>query len=362
MLMTVLGNLGIALSEIDESAPERFSIEEAELAARRAAELSSQMLVYAGQGQGEMRVVALNQLIHNISGMLQINVSRNAILESHFSTENPQTLCDSAQMRQVVMNLVSNAAEAVGDRPGIIRVATGVSRCTRDELAKTVAGAALQAGEYAWFEVSDTGEGMDPETLGKVFDPFFTTRFTGRGLGLSTVLGIIRGHKGTIRVESAKGKGSTFRVLLPLAWESGEANAQSDDWRFWKGKGMILLVDDEEEVCRLCRRMLEKAGFEVITARDGHDAIELFKRRREDIVCVVLDLVMPRMDGEEALRGIRRVQKDIPVILSSGCNIDDIQSRFRPSELNGMVHKPYQYQELVTELRRVLGPCCAADR
>jgi CheY-like chemotaxis protein len=125
---------------------------------------------------------------------------------------------------------------------------------------------------------------------------------------------------------------------------------------------MILLVDDEEEVCRLCRRMLEKAGFEVITARDGHDAIELFKRRREDIVCVVLDLVMPRMDGEEALRGIRRVQKDIPVILSSGCNIDDIQSRFRPSELNGMVHKPYQYQELVTELRRVLGPCCAADR
>ncbi|MFP4378945.1 MAG: PAS domain S-box protein [Candidatus Sumerlaeia bacterium] len=355
LLMTVLGNLEMGLGEMQEGSGARFCIEEAELAARRAAELSSQMLIYAGQGQETKRPCKINELLQRMSGMLEINVSKKALMETVFSGSDPMTNCDTAQIRQVVMNIVSNAAEAVGDSPGIIRITTGMNHYTRAELSRTVLGVNLPEGEYVWIEVQDTGPGMDDETLAHIFDPFFTTKFTGRGLGLATVLGIIRGHKGTIIVNSQENKGTRFRILLPALSEADIASEKDeDDLQNWKGSGLVLVVDDEEEVCRLCCRMLEKAGFDVLTARDGYDALTLFRRRKDEIICVVLDLVMPRMDGEEALREIRNIRPDVPIMLSSGCNIDEIKMRFPSQELNAIVHKPYQYMEMMREMKRML--------
>ncbi|MFP5211949.1 MAG: response regulator, partial [Acidobacteriota bacterium] len=255
-----------------------------------------------------------------------------------------------------VMNLITNASEALEERSGVITLSTGVKTCTREYLSQNYFDWDLSEGTYLYLEVSDTGCGMDKETLSRIFEPFFTTKFTGRGLGMSAVMGIVRGHKGALKIRSKVGAGTTFRILLPAS-EAEVAAPASEGMaeEAWKGSGRVLLTDDEESVRLVGKRMFERLGFEVVTAEDGREAIEIYKSEGDRIDLVVLDLTMPFMNGPETFRELRRIDPNVRVILSSGYSQSEISSRFAETGLAGYVEKPYTLSALKEVIRPILA-------
>jgi CheY-like chemotaxis protein len=254
------------------------------------------------------------------------------------------------------MNLITNASEAIGDRSGAIEISTGVVEIEQAGLNSDLIPADMPAGTYVFVEVSDTGCGMTPEVKGRMFDPFFTTKFTGRGLGMAAVLGIMRGHGGAVEVRTEPDKGTAIRALLPVSFTAPMVRAAPPapdvDWR---GSGTILVVEDEDSVRTLARTMLEYLGFGVVAVGDGWEAVRTFRERRGEIACVLLDLTMPRMDGEETLQELRRIDEDVRVVLSSGYNEQEVTQRFVGQGLAGFIQKPYQVETLKERLRAVLG-------
>jgi two-component system cell cycle sensor histidine kinase/response regulator CckA len=282
-------------------------------------------------------------------------ISKKASLQYHLTSKLPSVQADATQIRQVIMNLITNASEALGNQAGIIRVITSVIRCDRAYLGDLALAEELSEGDYVSLEVSDTGCGMDEGTRARIFDPFFSTKFTGRGLGLAAVLGIVRGHKGTLKVYSEIGKGTTFKLLFPASTASAnQLRSMPSAGEEWRGQGLMLLVDDEASVREIGRKLLERLGFTVITAPDGRQALEIFRERSRDITCVLLDLTMPQMDGEETFRELALVCPDVRVILSSGYNQQDVTQRFTGKRLAGFIQKPYSLAELRRILRGVI--------
>jgi len=355
ILMAIMGHADLAQSKLSNVSPVRIHLLEIEKASRRAADLCRQMLAYSGKGRFLVESLDLNELIKDMGHMLEMSVSKKATLQYRFLPDLPRIDADAAQVRQVVMNLIINASEAIGGSSGAITVATGALRCSRDLLREIRPDEELPEGLYVSLEVTDTGVGMDEPTRKKIFDPFFTTKFTGRGLGLAAVQGIIRGHGGVIQVASEPGKGSTFRVLLPASGKGAAVAASEEPQEAgWTGTGTILLADDEEMVRRVGVDMLESMGFRVLAAADGQEAVEKFREHKEEIAGVLLDLTMPRMDGEEAFREIRRIRPDIRVILTSGYNEQQTIRRFVGEGLAGFIQKPFKLNDLSTMLRQVL--------
>jgi two-component system, cell cycle sensor histidine kinase and response regulator CckA len=262
------------------------------------------------------------------------------------------------QIQQIIMNLIINASESIGERSGIIYITTGLVECDREYLDEAQMQTDLKEGDYVFLEITDTGCGMDKATLSKIFDPFFSTKFTGRGLGLAAVQGIIRGHKGIIKVYSEPGKGTTFKVLLPAAKysiiEEVSSTIQKKEEEVFKGSGTILLVDDEESIRSLCRTMLERMGFNVFSAAEGMEALDIFRKYKNQIACVLLDLTMPHMDGEETFKEMRLIRPDIPIIMSSGYNEQDVVNRFLGKGISGFIQKPYHLSTLVEVLKKVV--------
>lgn len=356
LLMTILGHADLALLGLPAESPVRDDLEEIVAASHRAADLCRQMLAYSGKGQFVIESVDLGKLVQEMAHLLLVSVSKKAVLQFHFGSNLPRVEADPSQLRQVIMNLVTNASEAIGDKSGFISVHTGVMECDRTYLEDTHLGESLPEGRYVFLEVSDTGCGMSEEMRAKVFDPFFSTKFAGRGLGLAAVLGIVRGHKGAIRIHSECGKGSTFRVLLPVASEAVKsADEKAALPSRWRGSGTVLLVDDEESVRKLAAKMLKRLGFDVLTAADGREALEVFRGQAEEITCVILDLTMPHLNGEQTFRELRRIKGDVRVILSTGYNEQGVTERFLGGGPAGLIHKPYQLNTLEAELRRVLN-------
>jgi CheY-like chemotaxis protein len=324
------------------------SIQQIITAARRAAELCRQMLAYSGRATFALEKVNLAELIGEMSHLLKTSISKKAVLNLSLERGLPAILVDPSQARQIVLNLAINASEAVGDRSGVITVAAGATRCDVEYLKNTELHDGLAPGLYVYLEVTDTGCGMDAEIRARIFEPFFTTKFTGRGLGLAAVLGIVRAHKGAIKVYSELGKGTTFKVLFP-ALDIEEKGVRSHDPSLsgsWQGEGVILLADDEESLRALGAMMLERLGFTVLTAVDGRDALELYRRRQREISLVILDLTMPHMDGAQVLDEIRRINSDICVILASGYSKEDVAMRFAGKRLSGVLQKPYSLNKL----------------
>lgn len=356
LLMAIMGNADLALQDISEVSPARPMLEEIDKTAHRAAELCKQMLAYSGKGRLVIKPIDLSELVKEMGHMLAVSISKKAVLNYNLAERLPSVEVDPTQIRQVIMNLIINASESIGEENGVISVSTGIMNCTQQYLLATQLHDKAQEGEYVFVEVADSGCGMDAGTIEKIFDPFFTTKFTGRGLGLAAVLGIVRGHQGALKVDSEPGKGTVFRVLLPaLSYRAEVVPLEPPVHRGWKSWGTILLVDDEETIRSLCQRMLERLGFNVLTAGDGADAIEVFRAHAGEIRCVLLDLTMPRMDGKEAFGEMRRIDPGARVVMSSGYDEQEVASQFSSQGLAGFIQKPYRVTSLKAVLREVLG-------
>ena len=363
LLMGVLGNAEIALLELPPESPARGDPQHITTAALRAAELTKQMLAYSGKGKFVVQGLHLSKLVEEMAELLQVSISKKVVLKYNFGDKLSTIEADAAQIRQVVMNLIINAAEAIGEKSGVVTVSTSVIEADRSYLSETYLDENLPEGYYVCLEVADTGCGMDEQTRQKIFDPFFTTKFTGRGLGLAAVLGIVRGHGGALKIYSQPQRGTTFKLLFPSSQQPvEEAVGPSATEQEWRGSGVILVVDDEETVRIAAKIMLERRGFTVLTAEDGRAALEVFRSRVDEIVVVLLDLTMPRLDGEETFRELRRIRPDVRVIISSGYNEQETTSRFAGKGLAGFLQKPYGIRPLGEKIRQVLGSPPESDR
>ncbi len=363
LLMVVLGNASLALQDLDAGSPLHHDIEQIETAAMRASELTKQMLAYSGKGHFVVEPTHLSKVVADMEQLLRSSVSRTVAVELALSRDLPLVDADVSQLRQVVMNLVSNAAEALGRESGMLEVRTGRLEADRALLDSLVVVDDLPEGEYVFLEVRDSGAGMDEAVLARVFDPFFTTKFTGRGLGLAAVLGIVRGHRGGIRIESQPGEGTRVMVLLPSTQikappvetpAAAPREMAEDDLEI---EGTVLLVDDEEGVRSMAHRMLERLGFRVLTAVDGLEAVDCFRRHHGEIRLVLLDMTMPRMDGVEAFRALRAIRPDVKVILTSGYSEQMAAEQVGENGPAAFLQKPYRPADLVHKIDDVLDQC-----
>ena len=361
LLVAVLGNADLALSELSPTASSRRYIEDIRKIGQRAADLAGQMLAYSGKGKFVVEVSDISALVEEMAHLVHASISKKVSLRLDLTEDLPRVEVDVTQIRQIILNLITNASDAIGENNGVITVSTRVRLCDaqffRDQ---RFFGDELDPGTYVTLEVMDTGCGMDQPTIGKMFDPFYSTKRTGRGLGMAAGLGIARGHSGGFLIYSELGKGTSIKLLVPVSdsqeIEDPRSSSPAVDWR---GCGTVLLVDDEEVVRSVGKQMIETFGFEVLTAVDGFEGLELFKQRRDEIVLVLLDMSMPGMDGEETLRALRSVDPEATVILTSGYNQQEATSRFVGKGLAGFIGKPYQLDQLRELIFEVLG---AAER
>ena len=347
ILLAILGNAELALLRLVPESPAINNLKQIELAAQRAADLAQQMLAYSGKGQFVVEGLDINVLITEMNHILEVSISKKVLIRLNLAKSLPLFVGDATQIRQIIMNLVINASEAVGEEDGLITINTGSMDCDQAYLSNIWQYDKLEEGPYIYFEVADTGCGMDQETLAKIFDPFFTTKFTGRGLGMAAVLGIIRGHLGAITVSSEPGIGTIFKVFLPASHDiSGISTQKSASGDHLKGSGTILLVDDEEAILTIGKEMLEVLGYTALTAENGDAALEIYKHHKEEITCIILDLMMPRLDGEQTLSELQRIDPHVKVIMSSGYNELDISHKFIGKGLAGFIQKPYKLSAL----------------
>jgi signal transduction histidine kinase/ActR/RegA family two-component response regulator len=355
LLMAILGNTDLAIQDLPSDSPVASSLNQVKQISLQAAELCKQMLAYSGKGKFVVGAIDLSRLIGDMAKLIEVSISKKVVLHYNLTPHLPAIEGDASQVRQVIMNLVINASEAIGEKSGVISLTTGVMDCDEAYLRGAYLGDHSSPGQFVSFEVSDTGCGIEKDIQSRIFDPFFTTKFTGRGLGLAAVMGIVRGHGGAIKVYSEPGKGSTFKVLFPATGQIAAAEERVLRSTDWRGTGTILLVDDEDTVRSVTRRMLERAGFSVITAADGREAVRVFRDSADKLACVLMDLTMPHMNGDVAFREMHKIRSDIPIILSSGYNPQDVRARFAGKGLAGFIQKPYQLADMIETLRSVLG-------
>ncbi len=355
LLTGVLGYTGLMKRDLPPGSSIRDLVRGVEDSALRAADLCRQMLAYAGHGRFVIEPVDLSALVRDSERLLRLSVGTRAALSLELVAGLPLVEGDAAQLRQIVVNLVTNASEALGEQGGRITVSTGRVRLDRGYFTGTHLSPDLPDGDYVYLEVTDTGCGMDPETKAKIFDPFFTTKFTGRGLGLAAVLGIVRGHRGALKVYSEPGRGSAFKLLLP-ACECALSPTDPAAAEPRPGTGKVLVVDDEETVRAVTADMVEALGFETLSAVDGQDGVDLFCRRASEIGLVLLDLTMPRMSGEEAFREMRRLRPDVRVVLMSGFSEQEATSHFVGKRLAGFLQKPFTLEALKARLSEAVEP------
>ena len=356
LLTGILGNVTLARSELPPDRPQIDAVlSQAETSALRAAELTRQMLAFSGKGQFVVQPLDVNLAITELVDLLAHSVSKKVVMHFDLSPRRPRIMGDASQIRQVVMNLIINAAEAIGDHPGVITLRSDLRRVDRDHSAPGMTTGSLADGEYVSIEVIDTGCGMNDETQARLFDPFFTTKFTGRGLGLAAVLGIVKGHRGSIQVKSAPGAGTTFTLLLPS--QPDEIRVESPPERAVppvRDSRGVLVIDDEPGVRALVRTVLERSGFHVLDAADGAEGLETYRAHRTEIDMVLLDLTMPRMGGGEVFRELKQLDPAVRIVLMSGYTRGNVLKMFSDGAPDDFLEKPFHHNELVTIVRATL--------
>jgi PAS domain S-box-containing protein len=354
LLVGILGNASLVLDSMPGSSPNYVLVENVVKAGEKAAHLTQQLLAYAGKGRFVSERIDLSELVREISGLVRTSISKTVQVRLELAAGVPAVEADPGQIQQVIMNLVINGAEAIGEAVGTVLVTTGSQSVDEEYIRNNFAGEPVEPGPYVTLEVHDTGAGMDEALRARIFDPFFTTKFTGRGLGLSAVLGIVRAHKGTIRVYSEPGKGSTFKILLPAADGAARAPGLLNRGEDLRGSGLVLVVDDEEVVRTVASATLRRYGYTTMTANDGAEAVKLFRECGGAIDLVLLDMTMPVMSGEEAFRHIRQIRPDARVIVSSGYNEVEAIRRFTAKGIAAFIQKPYTAANLARMVKQAM--------
>ncbi len=352
ILTSVVGNVDLAFMHLPPHSPAEENLQRIRKAADRAADLAKQMLAYAGRGKFVVEPVDMNSLVEEMGHMLQVSATKNAVLCYQLTKPLPAIEADATQIRQVVMNLVINASEAIGSKNGTVTITTGYQQCDEKYLQSTCLSDHIPEGMYVFVEVTDTGCGIPLEIQSKIFDPFFTTKFTGRGLGMAAVLGVVRGHKGAIKIDSNPGSGTTFKVLFPASEKACGAVGVRREETGWKGHGKVLLVDDEETVREIGGELLKQLGLTPITACNGREAIEVFKNTG-DIIFVILDLTMPEMDGIQCFQQLLALDPGVKVIMASGFTEYEVTRKIGAMKAAGFVEKPYSLVSLRNKIRQV---------
>jgi len=358
ILAIIMGHCFLAKNDVEAAA---IYIPQIEKTAERAADLCRQMLAYAGKAQLSQSQVDIRALVEDMVRMLCATIPKNAEIRFECSTEIPCIKGDASQLRQIVMNLIINASEAISNSQGEIHILLSQKELRAEQGEKDHLGAVISPGKYVCLEVSDNGCGMDAETQQRIFEPFYTTKFAGRGLGMSAVLGIITAHLGALQFSSLQGQGTSFKVYLPLQANGTEARlpdhhpVQSTPWQ---GSGTVLLAEDEEQVKMIARFILEKLGFGVIEASNGREALELYRKHAGVITLVLTDMGMPVMDGYELFRELKKLDPSLPVVISSGFGDTVVTSRIAQKEIAGLVSKPYNVDQLRTVLKGVMEGAC----
>ncbi|MFT3867115.1 MAG: PAS domain S-box protein [Nibricoccus sp.] len=357
LLTGIIGNANLASLDLPPQSPIRNNLRQIEIASQRAAELCQQMLAYAGKGRFIIQPVEIGQLVKSTVPLLQASISKRAKLRFELEADLPAVQSDPTQMRQIIMNLVINASEALGEKDGEIALTTNLVRPASDWFE----GAALAPPDinqdFVRLEVRDTGSGMSSETLAKIFEPFFTTKFTGRGLGLAAVLGIIRSHKGGLLVRSAVGKGSTFAIFFPADPKRRIENAPSRNTTNtpWQRSGHVLVVDDEPHVLKVATGMLMASGMTFETACDGYEALDFYRANPDRFNLVLLDMTMPRLSGEETLQQLREIRPNVRVLFMSGYNRREVVDALPGRNTLGFMQKPFTLSILRENLQIMLG-------
>ncbi len=355
LLTGIMGNTGMALDLLPPGDAVGRMLEDVMRASERAAAVSRQLLVFSGKtGPFVAHAVDLSELIEDLAGLAQASISKKVHFRMDLDRNVPQIEADTTQIRQMALNLIANGAEAIGEGSGTVRIRTGVEDVGDSDAQDALGLGSLAAGRYVFLEINDDGCGMDEETKSHIFDPFFTTKSSGRGLGLAAVLGIVRAHKGAVKVYSAPGAGSTFRVLLPAAESRISRTPPRRQIDRGHTKGAILVVEDEPIVRRTTLAALSQYGYDVRAAENGAVGVEMFEAMADQISLVLLDVVMPVMGGDEALTHIRRIRPDVPVVICSGHNEVESMAHFNDADIDGIVKKPYTPRQLVDMLKSVL--------
>ena len=360
LLTGVLGYTTLVrLSLPPSEAKAQRMLESAEQSAHRAAELCKQLLAYAGKGSYLLRSVSLHDVVEKSAALLKLPLGRSTSLQLALAADLPSCRADAAQLRQVLVNLVTNSAEAIGHAPGAVTVATSAATLTDDDLSTLAPGHHLRTGPCLCLEVRDNGCGMPPAVLARIFDPFFTTRFIGRGLGLPAVLGIVHSHGGGIRVTSQPGLGTSVRLYFPAEptpaplTSTGSSTPTAPSPR--RQGRTVLVVDDEPTDREFAAEVLTHAGYKVVTAQDGQEALDLVRAHPVTFDVVLLDLTMPRLDGESTLLAIRLIDPTLPVLLMSGHNERFVAERFIGRGVADFLPKPFSAADLATRIRTALA-------
>ncbi len=359
LLVGILGYSDLALMKAEPNSPIAEYLEQIQNASERAAELCSQMLAYSGRGKFVITSYKLSDIVEEMVHLLRIAIRKEVVLDLLLSKRIPRVKIDLSQIRQVIMNLVINASESMEINGGLLTIKTTLITAKKNEIKGDYSEDILSEGNYVCLEVTDTGEGMNEETRKKIFDPFYTTKFTGRGLGLAAVLGIVRGHNGIIQVMSEQGKGSTFKVYLPV--ENSENKPDQDDETTQSAEnssaispGLILVVDDEEENRNVISKMLDSAGYEVILACDGLEALKIFNKEHSGIQAVLLDLTLPRLSGNQVFEEMKKINPKARIVLTSGFDEQEVSDLFNETGFAGFIQKPFTTSNLIDEFNKIL--------
>ncbi|MEP6687734.1 MAG: ATP-binding protein [Gemmatimonadales bacterium] len=351
LLHVVLGNADLARLHVPAGSPAGEHLDEVIRATQRAAELTQQLLAYSGRGAVESRQLDLSVEVREMGTLLRTAISKQATLTWDLAPQLPPVTADPTQLRQIVMNLITNASDALDEGPGTITLRSGVD----DGGGEGGDEAKVDGPTSVFLEVTDTGCGMDSGTLQRIFDPFFSTKFSGRGLGLAAVMGIVQSHHGHVRIRTAPGEGTTFRVVLPAASGVADPAPRRASGAGWRGRGTVLVVEDEEGVREVVGRMLERLGFQVLQAADGVEALHMFDEHDRVVATVLLDLSMPRMGGQETLYRLRERSADLPVVLMSGYTEQEVAAKIigQAGGPVGFLQKPFLPDDLSSVLRHV---------
>ncbi|NOY82362.1 MAG: PAS domain S-box protein [Kiritimatiellaeota bacterium] len=361
LLMGILGSAELIQAELPPESPCVEDVEGIKEAALRGAQLTKQMLAYAGRGPVSLAPIDLNDVLNQTRSLLNTALAPSVVLRYELAPHIPKVRADGAQIEQLLVALVTNAAEAIGERSGYITIATGMIEVNDDFRQTMVFPVAGQNGCHVFLRVADTGPGIQPDVLPRIFEPFFTTKFMGRGLGLASVAGIVRSHGGGIRVDNQTGSGCSFLVVFPCIPDghTGETTVGGTIPRLSEKLGkksspVILVADDEVQVRRVTRRLLERAGYRVIEAQDGREALSVFLRYGPEISLAILDLAMPHKSGAETATELRTMRPDLPIIVSSGYDESNLLSRGAPSVGVTFLQKPFNADSLYRALRKAL--------